>query len=468
MAQAVATTLEAGSPATVSASVQDGNVLFSFGIPRGQAGDLAAINAMRAEGAQAFIADSRLRGQRFAIWDGVGGGYAARTETTATAGPISSVLTVVNSTGGQRRTGKKLLEPVAANGLRHHHQLDGSAAGLLIEGAATKILPKSEKLNEWSAARCIVTSNARRGQDGNQTGDLLVTSNGQANGAIYRQDFAFAGASAYTYSGYVEPVGATSVKLELTHTLSGYAGGTATFTLTGDGMVANVSGGTAGISLAANGAYFVWLTVTTPAQPTYNYAAITAMGAGDGVSGLGLWGFGLEAKAFPSSYVATDTAPVSRAADAISQAITGFTANEITLAADFLMPSNDGASRTILQISDGTASNRIALVASGTSVLLSVTAAGVTRSTAVAGLVPGNRYRAAGAYSAVSGRRRVKATGLAAPAEGTDMSAVPAVPTRLDLGSALGAPGSFLDQCLLGAAIVDRAWSASELAGWTG
>jgi hypothetical protein len=83
-------------------------------------------------------------------------------------------------------------------------------------------------------------------------------------------------------------------------------------------------------------------------------------------------------------------------------------------------------------------------------------------------LAAGNSYRVAAAYDPIAGQIRAKVQGLAAPAPLTTLpKTVAMTPDRLVLGSNDGV-NSFLGGGLCLAGLVDRAWTAAEIAAFTG
>jgi len=80
---------------------------------------------------------------------------------------------------------------------------------------------------------------------------------------------------------------------------------------------------------------------------------------GDGVSGLYIWGAQIEAGAFPTSYIPTTTASLTRAVDAMSTTNVGwFNESHGAFLVEGSRPVFGDSYPTIVQVDDGTANNR--------------------------------------------------------------------------------------------------------------
>jgi hypothetical protein len=96
--------------------------------------------------------------------------------------------------------------------------------------------------------------------------------------------------------------------------------------------------------------------------------------AGDVTKGLFIWGAQLEAGAFPTSYIPTTTAAVTRSADVAT--ITSIGSNVRSLFAQFRSPAS--GTRPVVSLDDNTANERIEILTSGTDPKLLVTDGGST------------------------------------------------------------------------------------------
>jgi hypothetical protein len=214
-----------------------------------------------------------------------------------------------------------LIQTAASGAARFdHNPATGESLGLLVEEARTNLVTYSEQFDNaaWTKVGATVTANAAVALDGNTTGDKLVedTSNGQhyiRSGVVYLAN------SASTI--YIKPAGRTRVNI----TAFGDPN-TANFDLTGSGTVLSGPG-----SIQALPSGWYRCTVLTGATTSYAYLQITLINTGtntsytgDGTSGIFIWGAQVEAGAFPTSYIPTTTATVTRAADVASMTGTNF------------------------------------------------------------------------------------------------------------------------------------------------
>jgi hypothetical protein len=218
------------------------------------------------------------------------------------------------------------------------------------------------------------------------------------------------------------------------------------------GAVMATDGPTASIEARANAWYRIRMTFTASAAPSASALFIRFLDnsnnfsyAGDGTSGIYLWGAQLEAGAFPTSYIPTTTAAVTRSADVASISGSNFSAwyrsTESTVFANWenlaaTMPS--GSAQWLAEFSDGTTSNRQSL--------FQIQAANslVSQNSFVSGSGAG-RLDAGGAYSKIV----VKASAafasldraLAANGGLATVSSAGNIPigiNRLDVGASLG------------------------------
>jgi hypothetical protein len=216
-----------------------------------------------------------------------------------------------------------VLQTAAANVARFdHNPTTGEALGLLIEEQRTNLLTYSADFSNvaWSKVQCTVTSNAVVAPDGTLSADKLVLDNGispsgATNDGMYRISVLASGV--YTYSIYAKAGEFSSLRVRESLSSGAFldvnllTGAITNGSLTQfvDPQAINVGNGW-------------WRTQT-----------------GDGYSGIYIWGAQLEAGAFPTSYIATTSATVTRNADEASMTGTNFSswyrADEGTLFGDF-------------------------------------------------------------------------------------------------------------------------------------
>ena len=198
----------------------------------------------------------------------------------------------------------------------------GESLGLLIEQSSTNLLTYSQDFSNavWTKTNTTVTTGANIASDGTQTFNLLqeTTATGQhyaITGTILTSG------TQYTTTIYAKAYGQSTLGI-----CYGYDSGGANFNLS-TGAVGTVDAGvTATITAVGNGVYRCSMTRT----PSSNSALIFQLNGkatsytGNGYSGIYIWGAQLEALAFPTSYIPTTSAQVTRASDNASMTGTNF------------------------------------------------------------------------------------------------------------------------------------------------
>jgi hypothetical protein len=270
---------------------------------------------------------------------------AAREASTASTGDIflwgaqaeiRASVTAYTATTTQAITNYIPVLESAASGVARfdHNPTTGESLGLLIEEQRSNLQAYSQDFTNaiWSNTNLSIALNTVVAPDGTLTGTKLsATSTSGAHGVI----------------GNNVPTGS--------HTISVFAKageyswliiraqGLNTFFNVSNGTVGTVaSGATASITSIGNGWYRCSLNVTGTGATSFHYrisnSGSTDSFAGDGFSGIYLWGAQIEAGAFATSYIPTVASQVTRAADAASMTGTNFSswynANEGTLYAE--------------------------------------------------------------------------------------------------------------------------------------
>jgi len=264
-----------------------------------------------------------------------------------------------------------------------HDPVTLAKRGLLMEEARTNLLEYSEQLNDasWTLNAILAfgsgsVANATTAPSGETTADLIVPNTSNTNHSVLN-DSSVTGAVTYTQSIYAKAAGYTW--LQITES-TGFNNTTRANINLADGSLGAVVGYTAStlqVSDAGDGWWRISVTNTassTTATGRYLIIPLNANTdsrnpsyAGDGTSGVYLWGAQLEAGAFPTSYIPTTTASVTRAVDANTAAVTLFpySATEGTLFAEFT-PFNVAAARRAVEMNDTTANERVTLGSNAT------------------------------------------------------------------------------------------------------
>lgn len=260
---------------------------------------------------------------------------------------ISSTTTFTSRASAGSFTGSNgLVQSAASNVARmQYNPLDLYApAKLLLEAAATNLITYSEQFDNaaWTKVNATVTTNAVTSPDGAASADKLVEDTANST------HFAVCGtltvaAGTYTSSIYVKASERARCVLHHRDSVNtNYAA--ATFDLTAGTVAApasivgsGFSGASAKIENVGNGWYRCSITATHDGTISglrlwvrlHNGTSDTY--TGDGTSGLYVWGAQLEAGSFATSYIATTSAQVTRAADVSSSAQTTRSADAVSM-----------------------------------------------------------------------------------------------------------------------------------------
>ena len=248
-----------------------------------------------------------------------------------------------------------------------HNPTTGASLGLLVEESRTNLFQYSEEFNNayWSKTNVAgtVTANQAVAPDGATTADLYQEDTA-TTGRYLSRAIAYTSGTIYTISCWAKQAPGATRYLGLVFPSPAFGSSVnASFTLSGTGSFVIATSGTntsAQIQALPNGWYRCTLasqaTTTTSAGVQLRLSNSATSGvqsyAGDGTSGIYLWGAQLEAGAFPTSYIPTTTATVTRSADVAS--ITGadfsswYRQDEGTVFSQAILPP--GAFNTIVNI----------------------------------------------------------------------------------------------------------------------
>ena len=222
-------------------------------------------------------------------------------------------------TGVTRINAKGLIEEVASGENRLNYSLlDGEVVGcphLLLEDEATNLLQYSEDFSNaaWSKSNSSITSNSVISPDGTQNADKLIpNATSSVNKYIYTIPTTSNGID-YTLTVFAKEGEYDMLRLEDGNNSQG-----AWFDLSNGTLGTVGTSVTAKIQNYGNGWYRC--SVTKPSVSTSVFFVISASNTesiqvGDGTSGVYIYGAMLEQGSYPTSYIKTTSAAVTRAAE---------------------------------------------------------------------------------------------------------------------------------------------------------
>ena len=247
-----------------------------------------------------------------------------------------SLVTFTRASTGTYVGSDGLIKTAATNEARFdHNPSTGESLGLLVEEQRTNLLLRSEEFETtWSALNVTVSSNTTISPAGSQTADKITPAASNAAHLI-SQSATVTASTAYIASVYVKGDGAPFVQVAYDNGSS--VGAFVNVDLSNGAITRGplASGGATNIvgSVASAGNGFYRISVGATHTGTAGRMLISVLPSGQSLAGMNpstttaatdkiiVWGAQLEAGAFPTSYIPTTTAAVTRSADVAS--ITG-------------------------------------------------------------------------------------------------------------------------------------------------
>jgi hypothetical protein len=277
-------------------------------------------------------------------------------------------ITFSRASTGTYEDANGVIQSAASNVARFDHDpATGESLGLLVEEARTNLALYSDDFSNaaWVEAGTTKTANALAAPNGTTTAALVVPTAASATHKL-RQSVSTTD-SALTFSVYLKAAGYTRIALNE----QAQIGASSAIINLADG-----SGATSGttVSNAGNGWYRVsWSSTFGSGSPkAFCVVVLPTGGSGenpnnftwtaDGTSGIYIWGAQVEVGAFPTSYIPTTAATVTRAADVASITGTNFSswynASASTVLAKLINVNAQGAN-SIWSFDNGSSNQRI-------------------------------------------------------------------------------------------------------------
>jgi hypothetical protein len=223
-----------------------------------------------------------------------------------------------------------------------------TSLGLLAEDSRTNIQKRSQEFDnttEWSVSNVTVTANTTTAPDGTATADSIITTVASGEHKVGTTSGTTTAAQ-WTASCYFKPNGYNFGAIAINNTTfdSWWVFDLVAGTSTRRDFGAAPTGETIRFEVLANGWVRPSVTIDASANSfILNFGVLDQSTyhtwAGDGVSGIFLWGAQVELGAFPSSYVPTTSTSATRAADVIT--ISGAAQTDIAAATGSIVAWTD-------------------------------------------------------------------------------------------------------------------------------
>lgn len=287
---------------------------------------------------------------------------------------FNELISFTRATGGGRFNASGQYEWLPANEPRiDYDPVSGECRGILIEGQRTNLLLWSSGFDKssWFKNKVSLVTNAAAAPDGTMSAQKIVPNTEESSHYI-STTIQVIGGSKYTHSIFLKAGELTRCRV-FTERMAGVAFPFSDIDLVTGQILTSTPGLVTKVTGAGNG----WLRLSVSGEvnsaatsTVLQVRAQTPQGgdsfAGDGTSGIYIWGAQLEAGAFPTSYTPTTTAQVTRAADlcSVNNLSPWYRADEGTLLVDFVNRSTvtpPAVSEDFACIADSSADSRISI-----------------------------------------------------------------------------------------------------------
>lgn len=385
---------------------------------------------------------------------------------------LDNRITFTRATNGTYFDSAGVLQTASSGVARFDHRLEGGVwvnKGLLIEEQRTNSLQRSEEFGNayWTLTNLTITVDNIASPDGNTTADkvLETTTNGTHTVSNATPISINMTTDNYSASMFVKGgLGRTQCILQVLSSTSSnnfygtYNLSTLTATTTVNGSAVALS---ASIQDAGNGWYRIAVSGRTGVNTTHqiSFYCVNDSGsgsyAGDVTKGFYIWGAQLESGAFPTSYIKTTTASVTRNADVASMTGTNFSswynATEGTIfqqVSNIADPEDEPSFNTYFQhaISNNTSNERLQLSSSFSSPDRRISFAVSDGGTLQVFLPINITYSSTATYkSAYAAKENDFSFSVNGSSVSTDTSGTMPTPDRLYLGTSFDGSFSFLN-----------------------
>ena len=255
----------------------------------------------------------------------------------------------------------------------------GEALGYLAEGSSTNLVTYSEQFDNaaWTKTLVTVTPNDATAPDGSKSADKLIESSSSGAHTIGSSSTSITSGNNYTLVVFAKAAENSFIQIIPSSTVFGVTSH-ANFDLV-NGLLGTVNTGEATIKNYGNGWYKCSYSLTAIASSStgpLNIGLITSATAnrtesyaGDGSSGIYIWGAQVEEQPFATSYIRTEGSTVSRSADVmtVNESLVPRFEDDYSVFSEFNIVSDSGVpARAVYHIESPTSSS----VAAGTSVFI--------------------------------------------------------------------------------------------------
>lgn len=203
---------------------------------------------------------------------------------------------------------------------------DATLHGYVAEGERTNLNTYSEAPDNYNKYYVTTSTDTAVSPAGTLTAEKVIATTTDSTHVLYKER-TVSNSTTYTFSVYVKAAGYNFVVIGIEGAVVG--GTTAVYINLTNGTLSDAYGsGVSSAQSVGNGWYRVSTTFTTNGtsiqldMDVAQSAGIVSF-AGDGTSGIYLWGAQLEAGAFASSYIPTTTASVTRNTDVLTYPTAG-------------------------------------------------------------------------------------------------------------------------------------------------